>query len=462
MNRPSEILILTLVHSLWQGGIIYLCSYLFHPLLRNFTPLIKRNFLLGLLALQVIISIQTAWQLSGMNTGWLLSFETIPVNHRILRAVTDLLMILYIYLAGVRLIKLFYQYSGISNQLGYALQKAPIDIRLFTAARGYDMGIKRKVAVFISAHITSPLTYGLLKPVILLPVSLVTGLSREQTEAIILHELTHIKNMDYLVNGLLLITESLYFFNPFVRSMSNAIRLEQEKECDLQAINHKIEPLMYAETLVALASSAAIPKSRASHFTAGECQLFQRVHFITQKNHHKLIEKRTVLLLLLPVLVMMTWMTPGNKSTQSIKSGQPIKELTARRIFMPAVSPWTKTVGNPIAAGSTTISQRKQSVKKNLEQKTIMEPEKSVSTAEDLNMLPMQVPGFATTLASSAEPSDQKQVTIREELSGGRTIYYFFTLNRYSEKWDYHLDSIRIEKSYPADSTGLMIDENAQ
>lgn len=460
MNRPSEILILTLVHSLWQGGIIYLCGLLFHPLLKNFTPLIKRNFLLGLLALQVIISIQTAWQLSGMNTGWLLSFETIPVNHRILRTVTDLLMILYIYLAGVRLIKLFYQYSGISNQLGYALQKAPIDIRLFTAARGYDMGIKRKVAVFISAHITSPLTYGLLKPVILLPVSLVTGLSREQTEAIILHELTHIKNMDYLVNGLLLITESLYFFNPFVRSMSNAIRLEQEKECDLQAINHKIEPLMYAETLVALASSAAIPKSRASHFTAGEGQLFQRVHFITQKNHHKLIEKRIVLLLLLPVLVMMTWMTPGNKSTQSIISGQPIKELSAKQIFVPGLSQVSKTTGNPIAAGST-ISRRKQRVKKHLQQKIIMEPEKSASTAEDLNMLPMPVTDFAA-IASSAEPSEKKQVTIREELSGGRTIYYFFTLNRYSEKWDYHLDSIRIEKSYPADSTGLMIDENAQ
>lgn len=460
MNRPSEILILTLVHSLWQGGIIYLCGLLFHPLLKNFTPLIKRNFLLGLLALQVIISIQTAWQLSGTNTGWLLSFETIPVNHRILRTVTDLLMILYIYLAGVRLIKLFYQYSGISNQLGYALQKAPIDIRLFTAARGYDMGIKRKVAVFISAHITSPLTYGLLKPVILLPVSLVTGLSREQTEAIILHELTHIKNMDYLVNGLLLITESLYFFNPFVRSMSNAIRLEQEKECDLQAINHKIEPLMYAETLVALASSAAIPKSRASHFTAGEGQLFQRVHFITQKNHHKLIEKRIVLLLLLPVLVMMTWMTPGNKSTQSIISGQPIKELSAKQIFVPGLSQVSKTTGNPIAAGST-ISRRKQRVKKHLQQKIIMEPEKSASTAEDLNMLPMPVTDFAA-IASSAEPSEKKQVTIREELSGGRTIYYFFTLNRYSEKWDYHLDSIRIEKSYPADSTGLMIDENAQ
>ncbi len=113
------------------------------------------------------------------------------------------------------------------------------------------LALHMPVPLLESVHIKSPVTIGFLKPVILLPVSLVTCLSAGEVEAILLHELAHIKRRDYLVNLLQRFTETIFFFNPAVLWLSSLIRQEREHCCDDMAIAHTAGRKNYLQALVA-------------------------------------------------------------------------------------------------------------------------------------------------------------------------------------------------------------------
>ena len=95
-----------------------------------------------------------------------------------------------------------------------------------------------------------PTAIGWLQPVILLPASAMTGLSIPQLEAILAHELAHIRRHDYLVNVLQCIVETLLFYHPAVWWVSRKIREEREACCDELAVTLCPDPLVYARALL--------------------------------------------------------------------------------------------------------------------------------------------------------------------------------------------------------------------
>src|SRR5204862_7511696 len=95
-----------------------------------------------------------------------------------------------------------------------------------------QLHIDRVIPLAQSAHINAPLVIGYIKPVIMIPVGMFSGLSPEQIETIFIHELAHIKRHDYFINVLQSIIEALFFFNPFIWIVSNIIRREREYCCD--------------------------------------------------------------------------------------------------------------------------------------------------------------------------------------------------------------------------------------
>lgn len=94
------------------------------------------------------------------------------------------------------------------------------------------LGILRAVQLMHSALVDSPVTIGWLKPVILLPASVLTGLTSRQLEAVLAHELAHIRRHDYLVNLLQTGVETILFYHPAVWWISKQIRIEREHCCD--------------------------------------------------------------------------------------------------------------------------------------------------------------------------------------------------------------------------------------
>ena len=121
------------------------------------------------------------------------------------------------------------------------------------------MQISRGVAVAICERVATPVLVGIVKPMILLPPSALTGWSIDDIEMVLLHELAHVRRWDNLVNLAQRVIESLLFFHPAVWLLSNWVRQEREACCDAVVVGRTEQPHAYAELLVALA--AQMPRS---------------------------------------------------------------------------------------------------------------------------------------------------------------------------------------------------------
>jgi prepilin-type processing-associated H-X9-DG protein len=114
------------------------------------------------------------------------------------------------------------------------------------------LGVTQSVEILESTLVQIPTVIGWLRPVILLPASAFTGLSTEQLQAILAHELAHIKRFDYLVNILQTIVEILGFYHPAVWWLSHKIRVERENCCDDLAIAVTKDRICYARALTSM------------------------------------------------------------------------------------------------------------------------------------------------------------------------------------------------------------------
>jgi beta-lactamase regulating signal transducer with metallopeptidase domain len=112
--------------------------------------------------------------------------------------------------------------------------------------------IGRPVRLVEAARLQVPLAVGWLRPVILLPVTALTALPSDQLEAILAHELAHIRRFDYLVNLCQSVVETFLFYHPAAWWISACIRAEREHCCDDCAIEVCGDRLVYARALTAL------------------------------------------------------------------------------------------------------------------------------------------------------------------------------------------------------------------
>lgn len=132
------------------------------------------------------------------------------------------------------------------------------------------LGLWRVVTFLQSTRLTGPLQAGFLKPVVLLPASLLTQLPAAQLEAIIAHELAHIARHDYLVNLLQNLLETLLFYHPAVWWTSRVVRTERELCCDQMAAGITGNPRQYAEALITLEEMAMSQMNLTNAATGGD------------------------------------------------------------------------------------------------------------------------------------------------------------------------------------------------
>jgi TonB family protein len=119
-------------------------------------------------------------------------------------------------------------------------------------------GITRAVRLLNSAHVEVPTVVGWLRPAVLLPASCLTGLAPGQIEAILCHELAHIRRHDYLVSVLQSVVETLLFYHPAVWWVSKQIRRERECCCDEFAVSAGGDVLAYVRALSFLEEHRAV------------------------------------------------------------------------------------------------------------------------------------------------------------------------------------------------------------
>lgn len=131
------------------------------------------------------------------------------------------------------------------------------------------LGVRARVDVHQSAHIDVPMVIGWMRPVVLVPVSVFTGLPPAQVEALLAHELAHIRRYDVLVGRLQAVAETLLFYHPAVWWVSRQVCIEREHCCDDLVVQTFHDRLSYARALTTLAARHVGPPVGAMAATGG-------------------------------------------------------------------------------------------------------------------------------------------------------------------------------------------------
>jgi len=268
-----------LLHLLWQGVLVAAILAATLALLSKHSANARYLASCGALALLVVLGAATAYRAYegsgelGVGSGSeialisplastsnttieLTSSNTPPPTPHPLITFTKshLPQIVLVWLTGVLLLSvrlLFGWLRAHSIAKKNATEAAPEWQR---SARRLAQALKmnRAVQLLESVAVEVPTVIGWLRPVVLLPATSLTGLSTEQMEMILAHELAHIRRNDFFINLMQAVIETLLFYHPAVWWISNRIRVEREHCCDDVAVAVSGKPLVYARALTRL------------------------------------------------------------------------------------------------------------------------------------------------------------------------------------------------------------------
>jgi len=274
------------LNSLWQMAIIWVLYSMLTGAFKQ-KPSQKANLATGLLIAgfawfaYTFISILTIAdpQNTIISTGIVSESANLELNNW-LRKMLPLASILYLLLLILPVFNFMRNYSYVQTIRKNELSKISVDWRIFVKNVSAMMGIRKPVHIWLSGLVTSPVTIGFLKPVILVPVAAINHLTSEQLEAVILHELAHIRRHDYLINLVIRFIQSVLYFNPFVKALVKSIEREREKSCDDIVLQFQYDPHGYASALLTIEKSNHLPKPFAVAASGKKNDLLHRVEWL--------------------------------------------------------------------------------------------------------------------------------------------------------------------------------------
>ncbi|HEX8129256.1 MAG TPA: M56 family metallopeptidase [Pyrinomonadaceae bacterium] len=237
------------------------------------------------------------------------------------------------------------------------------DWRETLARLARQLRVSRPVRLCESALVEVPTVIGFLRPVILVPASALTGLSAPQLEALLAHELAHIRRHDYLVNLLQSVAEAVLFYHPAVWWLSGRVRVEREHACDDLAVRATGDVLVYARALTTLETLRGQKAgARTLAVAANGGILMQRIQRLIKAQpasagRSPLLAGTAVMLVVLASVIAcaQTFSLAQNKDARSSRGDVPAKTARAKRqvaitfVSLPAV----QTFYNPRAEKDT-------------------------------------------------------------------------------------------------------------
>jgi bla regulator protein BlaR1 len=175
------------------------------------------------------------------------------------------------------------------------------------------LGIRQSITLLQSQLVKVPVTVGLMKPVILLPMGLLMQLPPEQIETILWHELAHVWRRDYFMNLLQSLVETVFFFNPALLWISALIREERETCCDDIVLTQTTSKSNYLEALLAFQDYNSPPADFAMPLGFRSRQLVDRLRRIVTKENKRLNVVEKIALVAGLLLVMTSFLIPEVK-----------------------------------------------------------------------------------------------------------------------------------------------------
>ena len=157
----------------------------------------------------------------------------------------------YFFGVSIFFLRSVFQYLKIKLEIRKSTVVPSAYLELMKKLRS-GLGIKRNIRLVESTGFHSPALFGMMKPVIIVPVGILGNMPFNQVEALLMHELLHIRRYDFLINIIQNIVETLSFYNPFVWMLSAVIRNERELYCDDGVIASGSDPGTYVRALYAV------------------------------------------------------------------------------------------------------------------------------------------------------------------------------------------------------------------
>ncbi|HST28801.1 MAG TPA: TonB family protein [Rudaea sp.] len=276
-----------LLHFLWQGAAVGLLYFLLRPLCANAGTRYRLGLcLLAVLALCPLVTLAWLWPTAGAAAPTAGSFDSVAavaaqeLPHWQLRSLMPWLVALWF--CGVLAIaaRSLWQWRNLQRLVRSASRPgAAWEARM--AHLRARFGVMRSVRLLSSVRVVTPMLVGWIKPVILLPASLLSGFPPQQVELIIAHELGHIRRWDYLANLAQVVLETVLFYHPVVHWISRDVRNAREECCDdlvLQVASGKA--LAYARALAGLEELRHDPGFAVPALGAGGGELLTRIRRI--------------------------------------------------------------------------------------------------------------------------------------------------------------------------------------
>ncbi len=347
----SQVLGITIIHSLWQGLLIYFVlriAFMANPAL---SPVKKYNLAIGAMVSIFVCFIYTlyievaaySWvNLKSVNTLPLLPYVSLPIHSRHFiadrfsyNAITNYLpYISALYIAGLaaNLFKLGREWNKI-RLIRQSFIPAG-QMQQYINAFSKKLNITKHIQLKFSDLIDVPCMIGYFKPVILLPIAIASNLSACEIEAILLHELSHIKRNDYLVNLVQQVITIILFFNPFAQLINRIVNQERENSCDDLVIEKTGNPLIYAKALLKLEETRKTNLQFALSATGKRYHLLNRIERImeTKKPIGNTRHLLVAVLLLAGSLGSIAWFSPkaaaaNTKASHNHKTMAKLKSL---------------------------------------------------------------------------------------------------------------------------------------
>jgi bla regulator protein blaR1 len=268
------------LNSIWQMALLWCCflgaNYLFRLAA-------EKKYLLSVTALVCgslwfIITFILSYT-GKFSNGITFSHNYTYTLDGFLPAILTAASVTYLLLLFIPARRLFINWRRVQRIRKFGLKKVDIRYRLFVKKITAHLGIRKNVGIYFSDLVKSPLTIGYLKPLVLLPLASVTNLSPQQVEAVLLHELSHIKRYDYLVNILVSIIHTLLYFNPFARFLIRVVQEERENCCDQTVLQFGYDKVSYASALLSLEKTSLHSQTFALG-AAGKRNLLGRIEKI--------------------------------------------------------------------------------------------------------------------------------------------------------------------------------------
>jgi bla regulator protein BlaR1 len=408
----SQVLGITIIHSLWQGLLIYFMLRLALTFGANLSS--SKKYLFAVASLVAI----TGWFIYTLVNeihiyNWLavkpdklsampLMLE-LPVN---ISQLSDQSIRYYYSIEGyLPYITLLYMLGLLFNTSRLILARKIINIirqtmsidvmfqqqlNRFTAI----LNITTKVKIGLSQMVDVPCMIGYFKPVILLPFTLSTYLSAEEIEAILLHELAHIKRNDYLVNLLQQVIGILLFFNPCMLLINKIINEERENCCDDLVVDATANPMVYAKALFKLEQTRENNLQLAMSAAGKKYQLLNRIERIMKT------KKQTSSLR--PALLAMIILTIGIGSIALLNP-----QIAQGKISVKAVTPIIKNL---------IVDTPHKSAEKKVAKKSVKETLKVTDTGYAIRRDNKTISGYKRS-AYTTVADDKKMEELNAEIS---------------------------------------------